>query len=257
MNRPITLSWAEYDFLWEHYQLGARRPILEIRSNGYTFDERAQLRAEAWDSLAAKGLGVPGAFHRDIESALSVLARPEWEIDARLHLSAEGPRTSSLVAAVGTTAAVGVLEPGTLTLSVISATGLSRSTVGLLPSHNPGTGASITLPASTLDACAARAGTSREALRAALVGEGLGKEEARKIVEVVGTVIRFGHFGVAHTPRGESRVRAGHVVSVYDSPQGRYLFSRRPSGGQAWVTLAPGTDAAITRQLDELVNSLT
>ncbi|MBC6448064.1 hypothetical protein [Actinokineospora xionganensis] len=29
------------------------------------------------------------------------------------------------------------------------------------------------------------------------------------------------------------------------------------NGGQAWVTLAPDTDAAITRQLDELVNSLT
>lgn len=257
MNRSITLSWAEYDFLWEHYQLGARRPILEIQSNGYTFDERAQLRAEAWKSLASKGLGRPGAFHRDIENTMSVLARPEWEIDARLHLSAEGPRTSALVAAAGTTAAVGVLEPGTLTLTEISAAGLSRAAVGLLPDHSPGTGASITLPARTLDACAARAGTSRDALRAALVSEGLGKEEARKIVEVVGNVIRFGHFGVARTPQGESRVRAGHVVSVYDSPQGRYLFSRRPSGGQAWVTLAPGTDAAIARQLDELVNSLT
>ncbi|MGH3863382.1 ESX secretion-associated protein EspG [Actinokineospora sp.] len=256
MNRSITLSWAEYDFLWEHYQLGARRPILEVQSNGYTFDERAQLRAEAWKSLAAKGLGKPGAFHRDIETTLSTLARPEWEIDARLHLSAQGPRTSALVAAAGTAAAAGVLEPGTLTLSEISATGMSRAAVGLLPSHSAGTGASITLPARTLDACAARAGTSRDALRAALVSEGLGKEEARKIVEVVGTVIRFGHFGVARTPQGESRVRAGHVVSVYDSPQGRYLFSRRPSGGQEWVTLAPGTDATITRQLDELVKSL-
>ncbi|MGH3858078.1 ESX secretion-associated protein EspG, partial [Actinokineospora sp.] len=186
-----------------HFNLGPRRPILEIQSHGHTFDERAQLRGEAWKSLAAKGLGVPGDFHRDIETSLGVLARPEWEIDARLHLSAEGPRTSALVAASGATAAVGILEPGRLTLARVSPTGLSRAAVGLLPGHRPGTGSSITLPASTLDTCAARAGSDRDALRNALLAAGLGREEARKIVDVVGNVVRF---GAAHTPIGESRI---------------------------------------------------
>lgn len=252
----FTLSWLEYYFLWEHLQLGRRPPILDINGYGRTPDERAQLRAGAWKSLAAKGFGEPGDFHPDLERGLGLLARPEWEVDARLHLSADGPRTSALIAAAGSRAAVGVLDADHFTLWRTSATGLARAAAGLLPAHPPGTGASITLPAETLDACAARAGSDRDAFRRALISEGLGKEEARKIVDVTGQVIRFGHFGAAYTPRHTKRLRAEHMVSIYDDPQSRYLFSRRPSNGRLWVTLAPGSVAAIGQQIDELLTAL-
>jgi len=136
-------------------------------------------------------------------------------------------------------------------------TGLVRAAVGLLPPHPAGTGVSITIPGDVLDRAAGRAGSSAEALQRALVAEGVGREEARKIADVTGEVIRFGHFGAAHTPRHGARRRADHVVSVYDNPLGRYLFSRRPNNGQPWVTLTPGTTTAIVAQLDELVTGLT
>ncbi|MGQ0839275.1 ESX secretion-associated protein EspG [Actinokineospora sp.] len=256
MSAPIELSWPEYDFLWEHFGLGVRPVVLDIESHGYTGPERLERRGEAWKSLAARGLGVPGDFHSDLKANFGLLARPEWEIDARLHLSAEGPRTSALLAASGARAVIGVLEPGTLTLRRVPGTGLARSVAALLPPHRPGSGASITLPAKTLDMCAARAGSNRDALLRGLISEGLGKEEARKIVDVVGDVVRFGHFGVARTPSHGKRRRAGHVVSVYDSSTGRYLFTRRPSGGTRWVTLSPGTEVAIVRQIDELIAEL-
>lgn len=250
------LSWPEYDFLWEHLELGPHKPVLNIDSHGYTFDERAELRAETWKSLARKGFGEPGSVHPVLERCLTVLARPEWELDARLHLSTDGPRTSALIGANGSRAAVGVLDATTFTVWPTAPTGLARAAVDLLPPHPPGNGVSITLPAETLDRSAARAGTDADALRRALVSKGLGKEEARKLSEVVGHVIRFGHFGAAHTPRHATRDRADQVVSFYDSPLGRYLFSRRPSNGQQWVTLTPGTASAITGQLDELLTGL-
>lgn len=256
MTGRFTLSWPEYDFLWEHLELGRRPPVLDINSHGRTFDERAELRAAAWQSLAGKGFGQPDSVDPDLATCLRVLARPEWEVDGRLHLSQDGPRTSVLVAAAKKNAAVGVLDVEHLTVWRIAAAGLARAAVARLPAHPPGTGVSVTLPAATLDACAARAGSDADAFRRALVAAGLGKDEARKVVEVTGQVIRFGHLGAAHTPRHGDRLRAGHVVSFYDNPVGRYLFSRRPSGGSLWVTLAPGSPDAITRQVEELLDGL-
>lgn len=255
MSGRFTLSWLEYDFLWEHLELGRRPPILDINSHGRTFDERAELRAATWKSLAHKGFGEPGDIHPDLERCLRVLARPEWEVDGRLHLSADGPRTSVLLGSHGNRAAVGVLDADHLTVWPTSAAGLARAAVAELPAHPPGTGVSITLPAETLDTCAARAGGDPDALLRALVSAGLGKDEARKIVEVTGQVVRFGHLGAAHTPRHGVRTRADHAVSFYDNPLGRYLFTRRPSGGALWVTLTPGSALTITRQVEELLRT--
>lgn len=252
MSGRFALTWPEYDFLWEHLELGPRPPILDIDSHGRTFDERDELRAAAWRSLAGKGFGGPGDLHPGLESCLRLLARPEWEVDGRLHLSADGPRTSMLIGAGRTKAAAGLLDGTHLIVWHTSATGLARAAVAELPPHPPGTGVSITLPADTLDVCAARAGSDPAALRRALVSAGLGKDEARKLVDVLGHVIRFGHLGAAHTPRHGTRQRADHVVSFYDNPLGRYLFTRRAQ----WVTLAPGSQDAILRQVDELLDGL-
>lgn len=252
----FTLSWPEYDFLWEHLQLGPYPTVLNIDAHGRTVGERAEYRTQAWHSLARKGFGEPRDLNHGLERCLRVLARPEWELDARLHLSAEGPRTSALIGATRSRAAVGVLDAEACTVWPTAPTGLARAAVGLLPPHPAGTGVSITLPAEVLDRAAGRAGTDADALQRALVAEGLGREEARKIADVTGEVVRFGHFGAAHTPRHGARRRADHVVSVYDNPLGRYLFSRRPNNGQLWVTLTPGTTAAIVAQVDELIAGL-
>lgn len=54
-----------------------------------------------------------------------------------------------------------------------------------------------------------------------------------------------------HGPDG-TRQRASHVVSVYDTPTGRFSFTRRDE----WVTLVPGAEATLTRQMDELLAQL-
>jgi len=252
----IELSVLEFDVLWEHLRFGAPPAVLDIASHGATLDERAELADQVWESLAQRELGWPGQVNDRLQVRLRLLAQPEWELDARLQLSASGPPTRALIAANRIDAIVAIRHATRVRLHTAPAERIVREALALLPPHPPGTGTSITLPANVLDAAAARAGNSPDALARALAAHGLGHAEARKIADVAGNVIRFGHFGAARTRRGEQRRRAGHVVSVYDTHQHRYLFTRKPSAGTPWVTLLPGTEAAITRQLNELLAGL-
>jgi hypothetical protein len=249
MGARITLSLLEYDVLWEHLRLGPFRPVIAIQSHGHTHDERAELRAKVWASLATKGLGRPNALDDRLEHWLGRLARPEWELDARLK---ETARTTALVARAGRGVTVAGLTGDEFILWGAKPDQFVTETVHLLPSYPAGTGNSITLPATALDAAARRAGADQDRFSRSLATQALGKSEARKIAEVLGGVVRLGHFGAARTTPDGTRHRAGHVVSVYDSAGGRYLFTRKND----WVTLLPGTDAAIARQLDELLTEL-
>ncbi|MGH3859418.1 ESX secretion-associated protein EspG [Actinokineospora sp.] len=252
----IELTWAEYDFLWEHFALGAFPPILQIDSHGRTMGERDELRRAAWKSLAVKDLGTPQEFDPRLERWFNKLVHPEWELDARLHMDLLGPRISCLIAWSGQEAAVAVLDAHHLTLWAVPSARVALTAVWFLPGHPPGTGGSITIPAEAFDAATRRAGSDRNTLARELTAQGLGKGESNKLTDVAGNVIRLGHFGAARTPRVGDRVRADHVVSVYDTHQQRYLFTRKPSGGRHWITLTPGTDTAIARQIDELHSRL-
>lgn len=248
MGEATTLSHLEFDVLWEHLRLGLFPPVLTVASPGVTVGERAALRTEAWASLAARGLPDDRLARR-----LTRLARPEWEIDARLRLSAHAPRTSALAARVGRSVTVAVLDGDALALRATRPDQMVSETVRLLPGHPPGTGASVTLPGDVLDHAAARAGADRERFVRGLVSQGFGRDESRKLGDVLGGVVRHGSFGAARTPAGGGRRRASHVVSVFDTADGRYVAVRR----NGWVTLLPGTEQALIRQLDELLDELT
>lgn len=243
----VRLSLLELDILWEHLRLGTFPAVLEFDIPGATRAERADLRAEAWASLAERGLGWPTAPDERVADWLHRLARPTWELDARLHLSA-GPRTSALLAWHHKWATAAVLDGAGVTLRPVPADRVASEAVALLPPHPAGTGNSITLPETVLDAAAGSGSPLRS-----LVSQGLGKSEARKITEVLSQVDHLGQFGAANTPAGGGRRRASYVVTVFDCPQGRYLFTRR----RDWATLAPGTGAAIVRQLQELITGLS
>ncbi|GGM40140.1 ESX secretion-associated protein EspG [Longimycelium tulufanense] len=252
----MVLTWPEYDFLWEYLRLGPYPVVLTIDGHGRTVEEREELRQQAWQSLWERGFGRPGDLDPDLADRLAILARPEWEVDARLHIDPEGPRVSGLAASVGEHGVLARLDTRHLSLSRVPASGLARAVVSLLPPHPPGTGRSITLPAETLDVAAQRAGENARILEHELAAEGLDSKSARKIAEVLGNTIRFGQFGAARTPRHGTRQRASHVVTFYDDPRGRYLFSRRPGNGRAWCTLVPGDARRLVQQVSELVAEL-
>lgn len=216
---------------------------------GRTEDERAELRTKAWASLAAKGVDKDDDR---LVRLLTRLAHPEWELDARMQLTRTGSRTTVLIARAGRYATVAVLNDGELRLWSAKADEVVTEATYLMPTHPAGTGGSITVPTTALDQAATKAGADPERFTRVLSSQGLVKSEARRLTEVLGNVIRLAHFGAAHTPPGEARRRASHVVSVYDAPEGRYLFTRKKD----WVTLVPGTEAALARQLNELLSSI-
>ncbi|MCT2587825.1 ESX secretion-associated protein EspG [Actinophytocola gossypii] len=251
MGERITLSSLEYDVLWEHLELGPFRPVIAVRTPGATRAERAELRDKAWSSLAGRGLGRRHAVDERLAHLLGRLARPERELDVRFRLRSPARRSAALIGRAGRGATVAVLVEDTLELWNVRPDQVVGEAVRLLPAHPAGTGGSITLPAATLDRAAAKAGADADRFARALSRQGLGRSEARKLAEVLGGVVGLGHFGAASTAGGERR-RATHVVSVYDSHAGRYLFTRK----NEWVTLLPGTEQAVARQLDELLDEV-
>lgn len=238
MGDRVNLSWLEFDVLWEDLRLEPCPPVLAVPTPGRTEDERAALRARAWASLDKRRVD-----REWLERRLVALARPEWEVDVRM------PPEAALIGRVGRYATVAVRGEGELLLSVVPGDQVTAAAVRLLPVHPSGTGASVRVPASTVDRAATR--DDPERFRKVLA-TGVSLSEARRVTDVLANVTRFAHFGAARTPPGGERRRAGHVVSVYDAPQGRYLFTRRDD----WVTLVPGTETAVARQIDELLAQL-
>lgn len=252
MGERISLSWLEFDVLWEHLDLGPHQPVLAVPSPGRTAREREEARAKAWTSLAAKELGRPDAPDERLVRWLTALVCPAWELDARMRLTPNGPGTTALIARTGRHARVAVRGNGDVTLWTVPHDQLVNTAIRLLPSHPQGAGRSTTLPASVVDEAADGAGASADRFLRALVAAGLGRSEARKVADVLGNVIRLAHFGAARNRPDGTRQRATHVVSVYDTPAGRFLFTRR----NEWVTLVPGAATALTRQIDELLAQL-
>ncbi|WNV82078.1 ESX secretion-associated protein EspG [Umezawaea sp. Da 62-37] len=253
---PFTLSRLEYDVLWSHLGLGPFPTVLRVDGHGRTRGERDALAVEAWKSLWDKEYGRPDDLDPALDWCLRVLARPEWEVDARLHLSADGPRTSALVASRGGYAVVSTLDAESLVLRTTEVGAMARTAAALLPEHPPGPRRSTTVPAADLDEAAGRAGRDAGALVRELQRQGLANGQAQDIADVLGAVLRFGQFGVGRTPPGGRRTRAGHVVSFYDSPAGRFSFTRGRKGTHQWVTLV-GTDGhLLARQIDELREGL-
>jgi hypothetical protein len=255
------LSWLEYDFLWEHFQLGSRPTLLDMNSHGHTFGERAQLRHEAWASLRAKGLGEPGHFDGWLADRLTVLARPRWAVDGRLHIDPNGPRVSVLAASAGRVAVRAVFTADRLTLTGVEPADLARAAVAVLPPCRSAHGPSIRLPADQLDSVAAGSRDDRYRLQDRLVAGGVRRDDARQIALALSTVRRVGSFGLSHTPPRGKRRRADHVITFLDAHDGqrigRYLFTRKPSNGGQWVTLV-GTDSArLTIEISQLRHQLT
>lgn len=253
------LSRLEYDICWDQLELGEKPTVLTIESHGRTMDERRALAERVRNSLAARGLADGrGALHPGLVGALTVLSRPECEIDARLRLDPHGPMLRALAASQGRNGVLATLTREELAVQLIPDTALSRSVVSLLPGHPLPKSRSVSLPAEVLDRAAARAGESASRLVTALRDAGVPGADAQRVGEVLGNVVRMGQFGAARRRRHQSllgrRERAGYVVSFYDTPTGRWQFTRRPSGdGRRWSTLAPADHQRLAYAVAELL----
>ncbi|WP_033442802.1 ESX secretion-associated protein EspG [Saccharothrix sp. NRRL B-16314] len=253
-----TLSWLEFELCWAHLNLGEYPTILSIPSHGATLDERRTLFDDAWRSLEARGLAARGELDARLAGALALLSRPEREVDARLRLD-EGPRVRAIAATRRGHAVSAVLTADVLALSLIDESALAASVVSLLPPHPTPRSRSISLLSADLERAAATAGESATRLENALRDNGLSRPDAQKVASVLGGVIRMGQFGTAVRPsergRPGPRKRGPYAVSFYDTPEGRWQFTRRPSGdGREWSTLSPADPQRLVHAVSKLLS---
>ncbi|MFD1146336.1 ESX secretion-associated protein EspG [Saccharothrix hoggarensis] len=255
----VTLSRLEFELCWDHLKPGDYPTILSIPSHGATADERRALFQDAWRGLEARGLAARGALDVRLADWLTLLAHPEREVDARLRLDG-GPRVRAVAAAGQGHAVLAVLTADGLSLAGIDEAALAASVVALLPPHPTPRSRSVSVLAADLDRAAAVAGQSVARMENALRDSGLARADAQKIAQVLGGVTRMGQFGAAarsvrHGRLGPRR-RGSYAVSFYDDAEGRWQFTRRPSGdGREWATLSPADHPRLVHAVAELVAS--
>lgn len=250
---PIILSALEFDVLWEHLRLGQLPLVVKVPSPGKTFEERAQLEQQVWADLEGRGLGRPVEVNPEIEDILSVLAKPDREVDVRAYA---GRDVRALAAATGKVAGVAELSKGQVTLRRASPTGLAAAALAVLPSERAGAGSSVTMRTEDFEAAANAAG-SRKELEEALLSSGIRPDDAAALAEMIKDVSAMGNFGAAARDKFGRRRRVERVVSFFDTEDGRYVQIRRPApDGTLWTTISPADARNLVHHVEELLDEI-
>jgi len=258
---PVTfaISRLEFDVVWEHLRLGPFPTVYRMLGHGQTHDERARLVEQAWASLEARGVGGPASLDPVLAGLLTVLSRPEREVDARFgHRGHPGRDVRALAGVAGERAALGVLDTDAFAFTEITPGGLSRAAVGLLPEHRSGEGHSVTLSSASFEAACAASGDTAKGFRAALAERGMRPGDVDQLVGALDGVFGGGQFGAATRDRWGKRHRADHVVGFVDTPSGRYLLESKPTlgGAELWTTVAPTDRPRLAAHIDALLTDL-
>jgi hypothetical protein len=250
-TEPIVLSALEFDVLWEHLRLGQLPLVVKVPSPGKTDEERARLEERAWADLEGRGLGRPVELNPDIEDILTVLAKPDREVDARAYA---GRNVRVLAAATGDLAGVAELSDGQVTLRHASATALPAAALAALPMCAAGPGRSVTMRTEDFEAAANGAVGTREGFQKALLEQGIRTDDADALAEMIKDVSGMGNFGAAARDKLGRRRRAERVVSFFDTEDGRYVQIRRPApDGALWTTISPADPRNLTHHVGELL----
>lgn len=248
-DEPVIITALEFDVLWEHLALDAMPLVLRVPSPGRTDAERAKFVSHAWDGLARRGLGRPVDLDPRLARLLSLLRRPDREIDGRLWV---GHHLRLFAAASGDDGVLATLVGSQLTLRPADASGLPRYALSVLPEAPGGVGQSITLRTADFEA-AAREATDQQRFAEALRTRGVRPSDAEQLAEMIGDVVNQGQFGSAVRDKWGRRVRADRVISFFDTDDGRYLQVRRETdGGDAWTTISPADGRRMLQHLTTL-----
>ncbi|MPZ80588.1 MAG: ESX secretion-associated protein EspG [Actinophytocola sp.] len=253
-TEPITLSALEFDVLWEHLRLGQLPLVVKVPSPGKTVEERAQLEQRAWADLERRGLGRPVEVHPDIEDILTLLAKPDREVDARAYA---GRNVRALAAATGEVAGVAELSDGQVKLRHASAAGLPAAALAALPTAVPGPGQSVTLRTVDFENAAITGAGTREGFHKELLSHGTRADDATALAEMIKDVTGMGNFGAAARDKFGRRRRAERVVSFFDTEDGRYVQIRRPAqDGTMWTTISPADPRNLTHYVEEMLDEI-
>lgn len=254
--RALSLSHKEFDFAWERLDVGERPYPLDVPSFGVTFDERDQLRKQAFDDLADRGLADGDELTTDLEDLLLLLIRNNFTIDAQLVVR---DRLQVLAAARGERGVLAVLTEDILRLIPVRGTALPAALVGLLPDTPAGPGTEVRIPSAAFTAAVEeyeRLGFT--AFESSLADAGITGRDLRLLATLVETDrTAGGQFAANATDQLNRRTRTP-VLNWLDTTAGRYSVQVSTArDGETWLTFAPADSARIEHRLRDLLAAVT
>ncbi|MQA12587.1 MAG: ESX secretion-associated protein EspG [Pseudonocardiaceae bacterium] len=251
----MVLSALEFDVLWESEGLPSRHVALDVPSQGITHTERAKFVAQAWESLAERGLLRRGRVLPELADRLSVLARPKISIDTWVWVDRE---IKALAAATGSEAELGVVDGDEVWLIPAREGSLAEAAVSVAGELSAGVGRSVSLPLDVLREADAAAGGDPHRLVTELEGRGLPLTDAQELAGMLAGTETRGQFGVERAARDQGVHRANRVVAFHDTDAGRYLYLvRRNESGRQWATVTPADNRLLASRVWELLDEVS
>ncbi|MET0237535.1 MAG: ESX secretion-associated protein EspG [Kibdelosporangium sp.] len=247
VTTDFELSTREFDFVWEHLELGRMPYPIDVPSNGATVEERDVMRAETMSGVRLDSRST---------DLLRVLAAPTVSIDAVGF--GDGP-IRGLAATDGNQGVLVAIGGDRLSFAAIRPTALARSIVEVLPDGEPGTRNAISVPYQAMQR--AVNGDDDDPFgdgdeRDILMSNGVSDDDATMLIELADRRNRGGQFGVTTTSKATSvragvRTRAKTMITWFDTVEGRYLMVH----DGAWVSIAPADAGRIAHRIDDLLRT--
>jgi hypothetical protein len=249
------LSHEEFDLLWEHLGFTERPYPLDVRSFGYTMEERAALRDQVRRSLASRGLHDGAEVAPALEERLAVLGRHTSSIDARMSV---GEDLRVLAASRGRVGVLAAQSDDRVVVAPVRDARLVPAVIALLPDRHPGPGGAARLPKAVFDAAVDEfAASGYTGMERVLTSGGVTGRDLRTVV----TLLESGRSGggqlAANRVDQVGRRTRSPVLNWFDTEPGRYLVHGETTrDGVEWLTITPADTARVQRRLTELVEGL-
>ncbi|MFE0023952.1 ESX secretion-associated protein EspG [Amycolatopsis sp. NPDC059021] len=244
----IVLSHLEYDLLWADLGLGPQPYPLEVRSHGYTMDERDVLGGQVFDGLAEAGLiDEDDRVDPRVDELLESLARPVVSVDALV----VGEISLRVLAAAGKRRGVlATLDDVELALRPMWPDELVDVVAGVIGDCNPGPGEPVRLPRETFsEAMRAFADKGYPAFERTLARAGITGRATRALSTMVDSPRHVSGQLAANGAAGRSP-----VVSWFDTDAGRYGATVQDVAGTRWVTVTPANGHWLVNRVEELLH---
>lgn len=249
----VVLTALEFDVVWESQRFPHRHVALDVPSPGVTRNQRAELVASAWDTLAERGLADHGRVDSDLADRLALLAYPERSVDSWIWADRE---IRGLAAQAGRDALLGVVDQGEVWLIPALYSSFVEAAVSIAGECPAGRGRSTSVPLDVLRSADKAAKGDAKSLVVELTELDVPLGKAQNLSRMFEGMVGRGQFG-AQSGSGSRSRRADRVVAFHDTERGRYLYLTQPSAdGQAWATVTPADNRAVATAVWELLDEV-
>lgn len=254
----ITLSKQAFYEAWKHFNLGTKPLVLNVLPQGILQTERYEAEKQAKEELRRHGFGDRDR-EDDIYGAFLPLHRYEksFDITYRRRGETEHPKVTGLVASVRNGATLAVQNEETVRVTTLPADSMVRALLSVIPDMQPGPGKSVSVRSKQLETAASGAGSSERAMGENLVRQGVRREDARALLDMMSAQRHsYAQFGASAMDGRGKRARAGMVTNCFATSGGWYMLEESARGSEAWTTIAPVDKNRMGARVQDLLKTI-